>query len=104
MRTPHEFWIYDHEFRLGEAEKAIYHYKHAGPEPDPEEIAKAKTLQTLLQRCTEARKLRDWNSLIRESDRAISSGADSAPQVRIDCSNRYIWKSVLPSPYLKPVF
>ncbi|XP_031387375.1 inactive TPR repeat-containing thioredoxin TTL3-like [Punica granatum] len=67
--------------RLGEAEKAIYHYKHAGPEADPQDIAKAKTLQALLQKCTEAQKLRDWNSLIRESSRAISSGGDSAPQI-----------------------
>ncbi|KAK4785609.1 hypothetical protein SAY86_002298 [Trapa natans] len=67
--------------RLGEAEKAIYHYKHAGSEANPSDIAKAKILQTLLQRCTEARKVRDWNCLIKESSQAISGGADSAPQI-----------------------
>ncbi|XP_030463340.2 inactive TPR repeat-containing thioredoxin TTL3 [Syzygium oleosum] len=67
--------------RLGEAEKAMYHYKHAGPEADPEVIAKARVVQTHLNKCTEAQKLRDWNNLIKESGRAISAGADSAPQI-----------------------
>ncbi|KAK9272988.1 hypothetical protein L1049_003369 [Liquidambar formosana] len=67
--------------RLGEAEKAIYHYKHAGPEADPDDMAKARTLQDHLNKCTEARKLRDWNTLIKETGHAISIGADSAPQM-----------------------
>ncbi|XP_010027845.2 inactive TPR repeat-containing thioredoxin TTL3 [Eucalyptus grandis] len=67
--------------RLGEAEKAMYHYKHSGPEADPEDIAKAKRVQSHLTKCTEARKLRDWNTLIKESRCAISAGADSAPQI-----------------------
>ncbi|KAF8019072.1 hypothetical protein BT93_H3825 [Corymbia citriodora subsp. variegata] len=67
--------------RLGEAEKAMYHYKHAGPEADPEVVAKARAVQTHLNKCTEARKLRDWNNLIKESGRVISAGADSAPQI-----------------------
>ncbi|KAI6699598.1 hypothetical protein NL676_013922 [Syzygium grande] len=67
--------------RLGEAEKAMYHYKHSGPEADPEDIAKAKRVQSHLSKCTEARKLRDWNTLIKESRCAILAGADSAPQI-----------------------
>ncbi|XP_056161188.1 inactive TPR repeat-containing thioredoxin TTL3-like [Syzygium oleosum] len=67
--------------RLGEAEKAMYHYKHSGPEADPEDIAKAKRVQSHLSKCTEARKLRDWNTLIKESRCVISAGADSAPQI-----------------------
>ncbi|XP_009349031.2 inactive TPR repeat-containing thioredoxin TTL3-like [Pyrus x bretschneideri] len=67
--------------RLGEAEKALYHYKHAGPEADQEDIAKVKSIQALLNKCTEARRLRDWNTLIRESQSVILSGADSAPQI-----------------------
>lgn len=62
----------------------MYHYKHAGPEADPEVIAKARVVQTHLNKCTEAQKLRDWNNLIKESGRAISAGADSAPQVSIN--------------------
>ncbi|MED6158884.1 hypothetical protein PIB30_037170 [Stylosanthes scabra] len=34
--------------RLGETDKALYHYKHAGPEADPEEIARVKSLQLQL--------------------------------------------------------
>ncbi|CAK9135415.1 unnamed protein product [Ilex paraguariensis] len=67
--------------RLGEAEKAMYHYKHAGSESDPDVITKAKNVQAHLNKCTEAKKQRDWNSLLKETGLAISAGADSAPQI-----------------------
>lgn len=67
--------------RLGEAEKSIYHFKHAGPESDPEDMAKAHSLQAHLSKCTEARRLRDWNTLVKEAGYTISAGADSAPQI-----------------------
>ncbi|KAF8404577.1 hypothetical protein HHK36_009464 [Tetracentron sinense] len=67
--------------RLGEAEKALYHYKHSGPEAESSNIAQAQALQARLIKCTEARKLRDWNTLLKETGCAISSGADSAPQI-----------------------
>lgn len=67
--------------RLGEADKALYHYKHSGPEADQEDLAKVKSLQALLNKCTEARRLRDWNTLIKASESVILAGADSAPQV-----------------------
>ncbi|KFK28199.1 hypothetical protein AALP_AA8G485200 [Arabis alpina] len=67
--------------RLGEVEKSIYHFKHSGPEADQEDIAKAKTVQTHISKCTEAKRLRDWNGLITETRNTISSGADAAPQV-----------------------
>uniref|UniRef100_A0A1J3IGX2 Inactive TPR repeat-containing thioredoxin TTL3 n=1 Tax=Noccaea caerulescens TaxID=107243 RepID=A0A1J3IGX2_NOCCA len=67
--------------RLGEVEKSIYHFKHSGPEADPEDIARAKTVQTHLSKCTEAKRLRDWNGLITETTNTISLGADAAPQV-----------------------
>lgn len=59
----------------------MYHYKQSGPEADQDDLAKAKAVQTHLTKCTEARRLRDWNTLIKETGFAISSGADSAPQV-----------------------
>ena len=62
-------------------EKSIYHFKHSGPEADPEDIVKAKAVQTHLNKCTEAKRLRDWNGLITETTNTISSGADAAPQV-----------------------
>ncbi|KAG4125556.1 hypothetical protein ERO13_D10G103100v2 [Gossypium hirsutum] len=67
--------------RLGDVEKAIYHYKHAGLEADQDDIAKARTVRTHLNKCTEAKRRRDWNSLLKESDSAINDGADSAPQI-----------------------
>ncbi|KAL5566656.1 hypothetical protein UlMin_029820 [Ulmus minor] len=67
--------------RLGEPEKATYHYKHAGQEADREDLAKVRSLQAHLNKCTEARRLRDWNTLIKETELAISAGADSAPQI-----------------------
>lgn len=59
----------------------MYHYKQSGPEADPDDLAKAKAVQAHLSKCTEARRLRDWNTLIKETGFAITSGADSAPQV-----------------------
>ncbi|GFZ18607.1 tetratricopeptide repeat (TPR)-like superfamily protein [Actinidia rufa] len=67
--------------RLGEAEKAMYHYKHAGAESDPDVMTRARNLQFHLNKCTEAKKQRDWNTLLRETGLAISAGADSAPQI-----------------------
>ncbi|KAL4291652.1 hypothetical protein GQ457_14G003040 [Hibiscus cannabinus] len=67
--------------RLGDAEKAIYHYKHAGHEADEDDIAKAGAVQTHLNKCSEAKRRRDWNSLLKETDSAINGGADSAPQI-----------------------
>lgn len=70
-------------YRLGEADKATYHYKHSGPEADQEDLAKMRSLQALLNKCTEARRLRDWNTLIKETQNVIAAGADSAPQVSL---------------------
>ncbi|KAK1591514.1 hypothetical protein Q3G72_008941 [Acer saccharum] len=67
--------------RLGEVEKAIYHYKHAGPEADQIDIAKCKNVQGHLNKCTDVKRMRDWNSLIKETAAAISAGADSAPSI-----------------------
>ncbi|MBA0769053.1 hypothetical protein Gotri_017821 [Gossypium trilobum] len=65
--------------RLGEVEKAMYHLKRAGPEADSDHITKAKTLQERINKCTEAKRLRTWNVLVRETDSAIKAGADSSP-------------------------
>lgn len=68
-------------FRLGDAEKAMYHYKQAGAEADPDVVTKAKNIQIHLNKCTEAKRQRDWNTILKETALAISAGADSAPQV-----------------------
>uniref|UniRef100_A0A1D1XG15 Inactive TPR repeat-containing thioredoxin TTL3 n=1 Tax=Anthurium amnicola TaxID=1678845 RepID=A0A1D1XG15_9ARAE len=68
-------------FRLGEAEKALHHYRAAGSETSSVDSAKARTLQGHLTKRIEARKLRDWQTVLKEAQSAISAGADSAPQV-----------------------
>jgi len=68
-------------YRLGETDKALYHYKQAGAEANPNEIAKVKILQVYLNKCSKTLKLGDWNTLITETNITLSSGADSAPQV-----------------------
>ncbi|XP_039033690.1 inactive TPR repeat-containing thioredoxin TTL3-like [Hibiscus syriacus] len=67
--------------RLGDVEKAIYHYQHADLEADKDDIAKARNVQAHLNKCTEAKRRRDWDSLVKETDSAINGGADSAPQI-----------------------
>ncbi|KAJ6685548.1 TPR REPEAT-CONTAINING THIOREDOXIN [Salix purpurea] len=67
-------------FRLGETEKALYHYKQSDTDTDSKEVARAQALQKHLNRCTEARKLKEWNRLLSETEFSISSGADSVPQ------------------------
>ncbi|KAL3818913.1 hypothetical protein ACJIZ3_004818 [Penstemon smallii] len=67
--------------RLGEAEKATYHFKQSGQEADPDAMNKAKKVQFHLNKCTEAKRQRDWNSLLQEISLSISAGADSAPLI-----------------------
>ncbi|GMI77211.1 hypothetical protein HRI_001390400 [Hibiscus trionum] len=67
--------------RLGEPEQALYHYKHAGGHADSNDISEAQTLIQCLKRCRDARKSHEWNSLLKDTQCAITSGVDSAPEV-----------------------
>nr|DAD40316.1 TPA_asm: hypothetical protein HUJ06_014639 [Nelumbo nucifera] len=67
--------------RLGDPEKSLYHYKHSGPEANSNEITQVQALRTQLDKCTEARKLKEWKMLLKETECTLSCGADSAPQV-----------------------
>ncbi|KAK9670457.1 hypothetical protein RND81_13G203300 [Saponaria officinalis] len=67
--------------RLGEAEKAVYHFKQAGPEADPDTTSKAKAVLSHLKKCDDAKRLKDWHTVLRESGNAIAAGADSAPMI-----------------------
>ncbi|KAF3784164.1 Inactive TPR repeat-containing thioredoxin [Nymphaea thermarum] len=66
-------------FRLGVTDKSLFHYKQAGNETNPKEIKQVQALQTLLTKCTEARKSRDYQTLLKETAAAIDDGADAAP-------------------------
>ncbi|KAK9069441.1 hypothetical protein SSX86_011345 [Deinandra increscens subsp. villosa] len=72
--------------RLGDPEKTMRHYKQAGSEAEANVITKAQKLQVHISRCNEAKKRKDWNTLLKESSLAISAGADSALQI-------YAWKA-----------
>ncbi|KAE8731265.1 hypothetical protein F3Y22_tig00002840pilonHSYRG00878 [Hibiscus syriacus] len=67
--------------RLGEVKEAMDHYKYAGNHADPDDIAKARSLDHCLKRCAEAQKSKEWNTLLKETQCAITSGVDSAPVV-----------------------
>lgn len=64
--------------RIGEPEKALDHLEQSGPYSDLNDINKARALQSCLSRCVEARKLQEWNTLLKETQWAISSVANSA--------------------------
>ncbi|KAH1110777.1 hypothetical protein GLYMA_04G103400v4 [Glycine max] len=67
-------------FRLGEAEKAL-NCNETSPCVDSVLAFQAQALQNHLSKCTEARKVKDWKVILKESQAAISLGADSAPLV-----------------------
>ncbi|CAK9167502.1 unnamed protein product [Ilex paraguariensis] len=67
--------------RLGEADKALSHYKCSGSKAGTKDIAEAQTLQTHHRNCTQAQSLKDWNTLLKQSQSALSFGADSAQKI-----------------------
>lgn len=67
--------------RLGEAEKAVHHFKNAGVKASSKDMSQAKDLEEQLGRCIGARKHRDWEKLLSDSRIAVTMGADSAPQI-----------------------
>lgn len=72
-----------HFDRLGDAEKAIDHYKQSGRKVDKKDIAEAHDIKRQLLKCTEAQKLRDYKTLLKETQNSITLGVDSAPQVSL---------------------
>lgn len=67
-------------FRLGEAEKAL-NCNETSPYDDTVLAFQAHALQNHLSKCTEARKNKDWKTILKETQAAMSLGADSAPLV-----------------------
>ena len=50
-------------------------------QPDSAELQKLQAVEKHLAKCADARKIGDWKSALRETDAAISAGADSSPLV-----------------------
>ncbi|XP_049349545.1 inactive TPR repeat-containing thioredoxin TTL3-like [Solanum verrucosum] len=67
--------------RLGEAEKALEHYEKSGPKVDRRDISEAQNLKRMISNCIEAQRVKDYVTLLHMSENALSSGADSAPQI-----------------------
>ncbi|KAE9605909.1 hypothetical protein Lal_00024893 [Lupinus albus] len=67
-------------FRLGQAEKAL-DCSNSTPYPDSLLPFQAQALQNHLKECIEARKVNRWSVILKETQSAISLGADSSPQV-----------------------
>lgn len=78
-------------FRFGEAEKALCHYKCSGEKAVRQDIAKAQAVKAQLVTCSEARKLKDWKKLLKESQFAYSLGADSSLQVLFNYYHLKTW-------------
>ncbi|XP_031266857.1 TPR repeat-containing thioredoxin TTL1 [Pistacia vera] len=67
--------------RLGQVEKARSHLCLPGQQPDQNELHKLQAVEKHLSKCTDARKVRDWKSVLREGEAAIAAGADFSPQL-----------------------
>lgn len=66
---------------LGQVENARKHICFSGHQPDPAEMQKLQLVEKHLSKCSEARRVCDWRSTLREVDAAIASGADASPQL-----------------------
>lgn len=68
--------------RLGQVESALKHIS-AGQQLDQVELQKVQAVERHLKRCADVRKIKDWASVMRESEAAIAAGADSSSLVAI---------------------
>ncbi|KAM3320640.1 TPR repeat-containing thioredoxin TTL1 isoform X2 [Capsicum chacoense] len=66
---------------LGQVENARNHMCIMGHQPDQGDLLKLQAVEKHIGKCTDARKVADWWSTLREADAAIASGADASPQL-----------------------
>ncbi|XP_057465610.1 TPR repeat-containing thioredoxin TTL1-like isoform X1 [Actinidia eriantha] len=67
--------------RLGQVENARRHFCLPGYQVDGNELQKWQAVEMHLSKCTDARKIGDWRTALREVDAAIVAGADASPQL-----------------------
>ncbi|KAG8364867.1 hypothetical protein BUALT_Bualt18G0043100 [Buddleja alternifolia] len=70
---------------LGQVADARKHICFPGNQADPSELQKLQSVEKHLSKCSDARRVGDWRSTLREVDHAIASGADASPQL---CASR----------------
>ncbi|KAJ8532331.1 hypothetical protein K7X08_012254 [Anisodus acutangulus] len=66
---------------FGQVEKARVHICFQGYQPDQIELQKLQAVEKHIGKCTDARRVGDWTSTLREANAAIASGADASPQL-----------------------
>uniref|UniRef100_A0A803ME40 Thioredoxin domain-containing protein n=1 Tax=Chenopodium quinoa TaxID=63459 RepID=A0A803ME40_CHEQI len=66
--------------RLGYAEEAVQHFSLSGSIASIADITQAKALGKCLSRCNEAKELKDWGTLLRQTHDALAIGANSSLQ------------------------
>ncbi|KAL6975476.1 hypothetical protein U1Q18_024272 [Sarracenia purpurea var. burkii] len=69
--------------RLGQVEEARRHLCIPGCQPDAAEMQKLQAVEMHSNKCTDARRICDWRSTLREGGAAIAAGADSSPQLHM---------------------
>ncbi|OEL22695.1 TPR repeat-containing thioredoxin TTL4 [Dichanthelium oligosanthes] len=67
--------------RLGEADKAIYHFKQSSKESTDADVCRAQSVKSRIAKSSDARRLKNWITVLQEAQAAVSDGADCAPQV-----------------------
>ncbi|KAB2071877.1 hypothetical protein ES319_A08G253500v1 [Gossypium barbadense] len=67
--------------RVGQVENARKHLCLLEQPQDQTELQKLQAVEKHLCKCTDARRIRDWKSALRETDAAIATGADFSPQL-----------------------
>ncbi|EAY87562.1 hypothetical protein OsI_08974 [Oryza sativa Indica Group] len=67
--------------RLGEPDKAIHHFKQSANDSTGADVSRAQSVKSRVAKCGDARKLRNWITVLQESQAAVADGADCAPQV-----------------------
>lgn len=71
---------------MGEADKAIS-YNVATSCSDSALALQAQSVRYHLQKCFEARKVNAWDTILKETQSAVTLGADSSPQVSLNGLN-----------------
>ncbi|KAK4344053.1 hypothetical protein RND71_037147 [Anisodus tanguticus] len=74
-------WLGSLLLSLGQVENARNHMCSMGHQPDHGDLLKLQAVEKHIGKCSDARKVADWRSTLREADAAIASGADASPQL-----------------------
>lgn len=89
-------------------ERSSLHSQAAREPSDSAGLKRVEDVKRHISKCIEMRKVGNWNAVLRESEAAILSGADSAPQVLLStlCRKQSLQIVLLPLfvPLLKAFF